>query len=689
MTTRSAILGLALSAGVLLFASVARAAGPAEPPFEVVVRAERAPPDTAEVKLEAPQARRAAGSHGDPVKAAESLPGVARIPLGSNRFIVWGGSPRDTRYFVDGIEIPELFHYSALRSVLNAELVESVTFTPGAFGADYGRAIGGIVRVQTRDLPCCELHAAADVNTLDGSMWASHQLGESVRVALGARYGWLQNVVQALSSRAPSELFPIPKYFDYQAKTELLLDPGESLAVLALGSGDASTHRIHESDPGLARELEMGSGFGRVGVRYRRETKAARVDVTGWLGHDRSDYRAQFSTVPAKLEQSTWVEGARAEYRERVTPGVELVLGSEVAASQTHAHREGSLTVPPREGDPFAFGAPPGADESTDTWKTRLTNVAPFVGARFTLGPLVLEPSFRLDGYLLETSRQTPRVGQTPSIGVSQLEIRAEPRIGSTLALSRKVTLFAGAGSYSQPPSPADASAVFGTPSLTPEKAVHVMFGEALELTARLSLSLTTFYKALEDLVVRDPNPTPALAHSLVQQGSGRSYGVEFLLRLRPWRGFFGWLSYTVSRSERRASDASGIYLFDYDQPRVFSAVLSKSLGRWTFGARLRAASGFPRTPVTGAFFNQRSASYEPIFGPHNSERLPPFFQIDARVEYAIALDAERRLSLSAEVLNATNHENVEEFAYSIDYSRRAGITGLPLLAVLGARLEL
>ena len=39
-------------------------------------------------------------------------------------------------------EIPALFHGSALRSTVNGDLVRDVTLTPGAYGADYGRALG-------------------------------------------------------------------------------------------------------------------------------------------------------------------------------------------------------------------------------------------------------------------------------------------------------------------------------------------------------------------------------------------------------------------------------------------------------------------------------------------------------------------------------------------------------------------
>jgi hypothetical protein len=100
--------------------------------------------------VSAPEARRAAATEGDPAKVALDLPGVARRSFDSGRLIVWGAAPEDTRVYVDGMEIPRLFYGSALRSTVNGDLVRSLTLTPGAYGADYGRSIGGTLRLETR-----------------------------------------------------------------------------------------------------------------------------------------------------------------------------------------------------------------------------------------------------------------------------------------------------------------------------------------------------------------------------------------------------------------------------------------------------------------------------------------------------------------------------------------------------------
>jgi hypothetical protein len=290
---------------------------------------------------------------------------------------------------------------------------------------------------------------------------------------------------------------------------------------------------------------------------------------------------------------------------------------------------------------------------------------------------------------LLEASRKTPRVGQTPSIGQAAFDAEFEPRLAARLRMGARATLFGAVGLYSQPPAPADLSAVFGTPTLGPESATHVSLGESLDVTESLTSTVTGFYRSLSDLAVRDPSPTPQLANALLASGTGRSYGLQLLLRQKPWHGFFGWLSYTISRSERRDTPRASERLFDFDEPHVLTVVASKEIDTWTVGLRFRYASGAPRTPVVGALFDEQDDRYQPLFGAQNSLRLPSFWQLDARLDHGFQLGQRARLVAYLELLNVTNHSNGEEYSYSSDYTQRSVISGLPFLGVFGARLEL
>jgi hypothetical protein len=573
---------------------------------------------------------------------------------------------------------------------VNGDLVRDVTLTPGAYEADYGRALGGMVRVETKDLPPAGVHGYAGADTLDGSGLVTADLGDRVRVGVAARYGWLDGVLQAVDAPNVDQFFAIPRYSDYQAKVQIALRPRESLDAVFLGSRDDLSEVIPDADPAHARSETTSTDYQRFYLRYRRLLDdGAAVEAVPYVGHDTSNLDARFGANPATLDQSTLRYGLRASYRSRVAEPLTLHVGIELDGSSAQVFRNGSELIPPREGDISVFGQAPGGDTTTDTWTAGVVDVAPYVVATFDLGPLSVSPALRADGFLLQTSRQTPRVGQTPPIGFEQIQGELEPRISARLRVTPRLSILGAAGVYTQPPNPADLSAVFGSPKLGIETADHASLGQSVLLTPTLSLETLAFYKWMGSLAVRDPSPAPMLAQALLAEGVGRAYGVQMLLRQQPWHGFFGWVAYTMSRSERMDTPGAGWRRFDYDQPHVLTVVASKELQAWTVGLRFRYATGLPRTPVTGAFYDAKDDLYQPIFGAQNSIRLPDFWQLDLRVDRSFLLGESARLLVYIEGLNVTNRANGEEYIYNTDYTRRGIITGLPAIAVVGARVDL
>jgi hypothetical protein len=657
---------------------------------EVVVHGTPRRRDATDLSVPAEQAAQATGTEGDPVKVVEDLPGVARPSFGSGQLVVWGAAPSETRTYVDGVEIPTLFHGNALRSTINGDLVRDITLTPGAYGPDYGRALGGMLRVETKDLPDGGVHGYVGADTLDGGGIVTAALGERVRVGLAGRYGWLHDELRAVGATQVDAYFPVPRYADYQAKAQVTLRSRESVDAVVLGSTDALSIDVQDADPSHARSQTTRASYERVYLRYRRLLDdGAAVDVVPFVGRDASSVHESFGERPAMLDTATLRWGLRASHRSRPFERLVLSLGVDLDGSSAHVFRQGSLLVPPREGDVRVFGQPPGDDTNADTWNAGVVDVGPYASMRVEIGPLTLSPGLRADMVLLQTSRRTPRVGATPSVGLSDLEAAVEPRAAANLRVTPKLAVLAAAGLYSQPPDPADLSAVFGNPTLGAAHAEHASLGGTLLLSPSLSLETVGFYRSSRDLAVRDPSATPPLAGALLQQGTGRAYGVQFLLRQQPWHGLFGWVAYTVSRSERRDAPGARWRLFDDDQSHVLTVVATKRLDAWSVGLRLRYARGLPGTPVIGALYDAKDDVYQPIFGPQNSTRLPDFWQVDLRVDRRVRMADAASLLVYLELLNVTNRTNGEAYVYNIDYTQRGTVRGLPATAVVGVRAEL
>ena len=482
-----------------------------------------------------------AGTQGDTLKVVHNLPGVARAAVGSGQLVVWGSAPADTRIYVDGVEIPALYHLGGLRSILASDLVGGIDFVPGAYGAPWGRGLGGLVAVTTRRLPASGVHGNVAADVLDSSAAITAAAGRT-RMALAGRQSHVDRLLVGVVDDEAEEFFPIPRYRDAAAKVEIDLRRDETLTVGALAAGDRLTRSIPSDDPALTRSEEQAVAFGRLYLRYDRLLPGgASAQVTPFAGLDRRRRTTRTGALPTEEEIRQTVGGARAGYRARLASGVTGAIGLDLIATRSRVERTGSIALPAREGDVTVFGQDPGDELNADRWSVELIDAAPYATADIALGRFSLTPGLRLDAYLLSVSSVFPRPGNLPTIGDDQMLFAVEPRLASRVDLGCGLAATAEAGRYHQPPDPADLGPVFGTPSLGLSSATHLALGGELVLRTATRLQVIGFAKWLDDLPVRSAELAPLLAHALDQSGEGRSLGAQALVRQESWHGLGGW----------------------------------------------------------------------------------------------------------------------------------------------------
>lgn len=665
------------------------AAGKESDDLEIVVTAPPLRKQILSTEVTADQGRRVPGAQGDVLKVVENLPGVARATVGTGALVVWGAAPEATRVYVEGVRVPRLYHDGGLRSVVHSDLVRAVDLAPGGWGAGYGRALGGLVTVDLRPLDEPGFHGSIQADAFDGSGSVRASIGEKFHVAAAFRKSWLDALLPLVTKRDTSSLFPVPRYSDGALRLSYRVSPRATVEAGALFSTDATDRSTASADPAQRDSESKRLEWGRVYARYRHETEGGgTVTVTPWAGLDASSLTSRFGGTPAELTNKSWLFGLRATWRGRVAPFLVVTAGLDAEAVSASLRRSGSVTNPPREGDIRVFGQAPVDQINADDWRVVTVSAAPFVEADIALAneKLHIIPGLRIDPYAVSGSRRTPVEGATPSVGFLTGEALVEPRVAVTFDASPRLRFKAAYGRYHEPPRAEDLSAVFGNPLLGASRADHFLGGVLGRLTETFSVETTAFFTRSTGLAARSGSPSPLLAQALEQTGIGRSYGVQILVRKDLSERLFGWLSYSLIRSERRDREDARFRPFDFDQTHVFTALASYVIGAgFEAGARFRVATGFPRTPVTGAYYDARTDTYQPIFGQQGSMRIPAFYQLDLRVSKRFTI-ARTELEAYLDVQNVTNRSNPEEIVYTRDYAKQGTITGLPILPSLGLR---
>ena len=653
--------------------------------YTSVVRGRRAQVETVEQTLQAEEIRYIPGTQGDTLKAVQNLPGVARAPYGIGLLPVWGSSPADSRVYLDGTNIPALYHFGGLRSTVNSEMVDALSFVPGGYQADHGLALGGIIDVLTRRPRADGLHGYAQFDLLDGSAMLEGPLTSKLSFAAAARRSWVDKTLPYFTS---SSLQLSPVYWDYQARLSyrattrdtvdvFLLGSDDRLNVLATSSGMSATQAaahnyFHRGILGWTRRLEGGGTFA----------------ITSSIGYDVPlNLGINFGGTASSIDARTLGLTTRAILDVPVRPWLRLFGGIDYEGSRFTQQRSG-VARPPVGGASGAsvggFGEQTGSFDgmssgfATDDLTVYGNQVAPFLVATFSLlkKRLTVTPQMRLQ---LSTFAGYP--GEPESF--TNTHVTADPRFSIRYQLITRVALKGAFGLYTQPPTADALSAVFGNPKLEPQRATHTVFGVDVDITSTLRLETAGFWKDMRNLVVPGAGPEDPV---MVNDGRGRAYGAEFLLRQQMTRKFFGWIAYTLSRSERMDHPGEPWHRYLYDQTNILTLLASYDLPRgFKVGGRFRYVTGDPYTPVTGAYFDSNADRYVPINGPSFSARLPAFKQLDVRVDKIWTFDR-WRFSIYLDVQNVTRSTNPEAFSYNFDYTVSSPLAGLPLLPIIGLR---
>ena len=634
------------------------------PPREVVKRT-----------LSAAELSRIPGTRGDALRAIEILPGVARPPLGLGLLIIRGSAPGDSETFVEGIPVPLLYHFGGLTSVINSRLLQQIDFVPGNFSTRFGRRTGGIIEVKLRDPAEDRFHGIAEINVIDAYVLAEGPISDKVGVAAAARRSLIDLVFPAL---APDDIGVVaaPVYYDYQFLLTYKPSNRDRLRLFAYGSNDRFELLFEETlgdDPAIRGNASLLTRFNYVQLDWDRKISP---DIEQELDIQSGVIRLDLQLQDEFLFEGTFYQTyARGEWRARITDAVSITGGFDLFLSPSRIVFRGPQ---PQQTEGAGSQAQPLAGQPEVFVDTFQTFVRPGV---------YLESELKLGNF-------TTLILGTRLDYFSEIDRFAfDPRATTVFQVRDDMRVSLGVGIYSQAPEFQESNEDIGNPNLKPIRSLHVGAGYEIDPLPGMTFGVEGFYKHLWDRVIATPNGEEPF---FITGGVGRIYGAEFAAQIRPTEGegegsrrWFGYLSYTLSRSERRDGPGEPWRLFDFDQTHILTlSFIYRFPRRWEIGGTFRLVSGNPQTPVVGSVYDALNDVYIPIDGRINSIRDPLFHRLDVRIEKQWKFNR-WLLALFLDIQNVYNQQNREGILYNFDFSESTPLTGLPIIPALGLRGEL
>lgn len=642
--------------------------------YETVVRDRREKKEVVRRTLTRAELVKAPGTLGDPIRVIQNLPGLARAPFFSGALIVRGSSPQQTLTFIDGVDVPLLFHLGGGPSIVSSEFLERIDFYPGGFGARYGRAVGGVVDVETRKGASDTVHGSAKVDFFDAGGFIEAPVSDNVSIAAAARRSYIDALLPIVLTSDSLTVQPV--YWDYQLRVDVGGKRGEAVegsqySVMAFGSDDRL--KVVSAADDTTRGIEVGvhTLFHRVrGTWSWRQGKLSNT-FTPYAGYD----LISFDIGGINFTADRWRLGARENFRIDWSKYFVLRTGVDFLAD----HTVGTAELPilgENQYAPFPGAEPAvGSQRITRTFNT--VDTALWAEADLKLGRFTLTPGVRASYARI----------------VSQDRSAVEPRLWANYQLTDQTSVKGAVGLYTQlPDSSSFQAAPFGNPAISYERAMQTSVGFEHAFSEILSLDVTGYFNRRYDLLINsdaltegpDGQLTP---ENFANDGLGRSYGLEVQLKHAVTKRFFGWVSYTFNRSELKSPNEP--YLpATFDQSHILTTVGSYKLGAgWEVGARFRLVSGIPKRPLAGGadLYDGDRDQYFPRYGPALSARQPTFHQLDLRVEKSWTF-THWTFSTYLDVQNLYNAKNTEFTLNDYRYRREIALPGIPFLPVLGVR---
>ncbi|MDA9756468.1 TonB-dependent receptor [Flavobacteriales bacterium] len=614
--------------------------------------------------------KRNPGGGRDISRALRSLPGVAAIPSFRNDIVIRGGAPNENRFYLDGIEIPNINHFATQGAsggpvgMINVDLVEEVDFYAGAFPTARGNALSSVMEFRFKDPRSDQWTANAVLGTSDLGVTVEGPTGENSSLIASFRRSYLQLLFEVIG------LPFLPIYNDYQYKWTWRPDDRNAVTVLGLGALDD-----FELNLDLASDTEAPDYLNQVAIldvlpiseqwnymqgvkwdRYMDDGKWTFVLSRNMLNNSAFKHVDNDVDLPKSLDYvSQEIENKfRAERFRSLAGGWKLSGGVSAEYAKYNNSTRNTVFVPEVGSVDMTFGS-----------DFKMAKYGAFAQASRPLleNRLTLSAGMRVDGALL--------LGASEGLALPEGEPLANPldqfspRVSASWSFAPGWTWNANAGIYHQLPAytilgyavlDADSSSTLfnWTDGLTFTTNRQLVLGIRREIASRnAAVSVEGFYKGYTGSPA-SANTGIALANLGADFGvignervtfdaEGRAYGMEVLLQQRLYNGYYGLMAYTLVRSEyQNPGDDFALQSWvpsSWDNRHIVSFTGGKKWDSgWEVGARVLFSGGLPYTPTAleQSLLIQNWETFNapiPDYAMLNAKRNGAFHQVDFRID--------------------------------------------------------
>lgn len=582
------------------------------------------------------------GANRDISRIVQSYPGVAFSPIGyRNDLIVRGGSPSENRFYLDGVEIPNINHFSTQGAsggpvgILNADLIREVNFYTGAFPTDKGNALSSVLDFKLRDGDMERNSLKATLGASEVSLASNGHLGKKTSYLVSVRQSYLQFLFDMLG------LPFLPTFTDAQFKLKTRFDARNELTVLGLGGIDKmklNTKADDEDNEYILSYLpKIQQETFTLGAVYRHYAGAHVQSVVAshsYLNNRNTKYQQNDESDPDHLM-------LRLRSTEQNT---------QLRLENSSSFRNWKVTV----GTSLDY-----SQYSNTTFQKVYTDRAQTFDYHTYLG-IMRWGLFGTVNYTSIDERFTASLGlradaNNYSAAMKDLSDQLSPRLSLSYQLTEHWSLSGNAGLYYQLP-PYTALGFKNNNGLYANKyALRYMqvsqgsIGLNWRKGDTFEVSVEGFYKDYDKipLSVADDIPLTCKGNDygvignelLTSTAQGRSYGAELLLKWLIAKKLNLASSFTLFKSEYRTDKESEYIASAWDNRFIFNLRGTYNLPRhWSVGMKVSCIGGAPYTPYNAdksSLVTAWNAQGKPYYDytRYNEERLPAFTQVDIRID--------------------------------------------------------